>query len=359
MLSGDNEFVSREFFVAGRLCLFGEHSDWAAGYRSLNPDVTVGKTLIAGTNQGLYARAERHSSHLILRSTLENGEIVGPSEFPMVEKPLRAAAAAGGFFSYSAGVACHILLSHRVSGLVIDNYKTDLPIKKGLSSSAAVCVLTARIFSHLYDLQLTTRDEMEYAYLGEIMTPSRCGRMDQGCAIGSGPTLMTHDRETIAFESIRIGASIPMVLVDLGAEKNTTEILRRLNSCYPFARTLVERGVQDFLGPLNINLIERARAALEEGDGERLGSLMMEAQQLFDLYCTPVCPEQLAAPVLHKVLSHPMIQKYVWGGKGVGSQGDGSAQFVARSANDREGLMRVLDKELGLASLPFDLRPTA
>lgn len=54
-----------------------------------------------------------------------------------------------------------------------------------------------------------------------------------------------------------------------------------------------------------------------------------------------------------------MVQECVWGGKGVGSQGDGSAQFVARNENDREGLMRVLDKELGLASLSFDLRPTA
>ena len=359
MLCGDNESVSREFFVAGRLCLFGEHSDWAAGYRNLNSAITVGKTLIAGTNQGLYARAERHSSHLVMRSTLENGQTVGPREIPMEVELLRSEAAAGGFFSYSAGVACQILSSHRVGGLVIDNYKTDLPIKKGLSSSAAVCVMMARIFNHLYDLQLTSQDEMEYAYQGETMTPSRCGRMDQGCAIGPGPTLMIHDRDTVAFESIRVGASIPMVLVDLGSEKNTTEILRRLNFCYPHARTPVERGVQECLGPLNIGLIERASAALKEGDGKRLGALMIEAQQLFDLHCIPVCPDELTAPVLHKVLSHPMVQECVWGGKGVGSQGDGSAQFVARNENDREGLMRVLDKELGLASLSFDLRPTA
>lgn len=90
---------------------------------------------------------------------------------------------------------------------------------------------------------------------------------------------MIHDRDTVAFESIRVGASIPMVLVDLGSEKNTTEILRRLNSCYPHARTPVERGVQECLGPLNIDLIERASAALKEGDGKRLGALMIEAQQ--------------------------------------------------------------------------------
>jgi len=82
-----------------------------------------------------------------------------------------------------------------VRGLVIDNYKTDMPIKKGLSSSAAICVLTARAFNRVYDLKMTIRGEMELAYQGEITTPSRCGRMDQGCAFGDRPVLMTFDGE--------------------------------------------------------------------------------------------------------------------------------------------------------------------
>ena len=32
-----------------------------------------------------------------------------------------------------------------------------------------------------------------YAYQGEITTPSRCGRMDQGCAYGNKPILMIFD----------------------------------------------------------------------------------------------------------------------------------------------------------------------
>lgn len=51
-----------------------------------------------------------------------------------------------------------------MSGLVIDNYKCDLPLKKGLSSSAAICVLVARAFNRVYSLNMTTRGEMEYAY---------------------------------------------------------------------------------------------------------------------------------------------------------------------------------------------------
>ena len=96
----------------------------------------------------------------------------------------------GGFFSYVAGVAYQVLTNNAVKGLEIDNYRTDLPVRKGLSSSAAVCVLTARAFNLVYDLKMTVRGEMEYAYRGEIATPSRCGRLDQGCAYGGRPVEM-------------------------------------------------------------------------------------------------------------------------------------------------------------------------
>lgn len=84
----------------------------------------------------------------------------------------------GGFWSYVAGTAYQVALTHRVGGLRIDNYKTTLPLKKGLSSSAAVCVLVARAFSEVYHLSLTTRGEMEYAFLGETTGPSRQGSFE-------------------------------------------------------------------------------------------------------------------------------------------------------------------------------------
>jgi galactokinase len=39
--------------------------------------------------------------------------------------------------------------------------------------------------------------------------------------------------------------------------------------------------------------------SLQNTDGERLGMLMVEAQSFFDRFATPVCPEELTAPVLH------------------------------------------------------------
>ena len=105
-----------------------------------------------------------------------------------------------------AGVAYQVLTHYHVRGLVIDNNMTDLPIKKGLSSSAAICVLAARAFNRVYDLKLTIRGEMELAYQGEITTPSRCGRMDQGCAFGNRPVLMTFDGDRLETRRHQRGA---------------------------------------------------------------------------------------------------------------------------------------------------------
>lgn len=342
-------------FVPGRICLLGEHSDWAGGYRRINVEVEKGYTLICGTNQGIHAEVEPHPTALVLTSTTNEGETRGPHAIPLEPRALLEEARRGGFFSYAAGVAYQVLTHYRVRGLVIRNYRTDLPMKKGLSSSAAISVLTARAFNRVYDLRLTVRGEMELAYQGEITTPSRCGRMDQGCAFGDRAVLMEFDGERLETEEVRPARDLHFVIVDLKAKKDTVEILKRLNRSYPFAEGPVEKGVQELLGPTNRRIVHQAKEALHAGDGERLGALMEEAQSLFDRYATPACPEELAAPVLHRVLAHEALRPHVWGGKGVGSQGDGSAQFVARSPADQRAVVEILARDLGMTGLPLTL----
>ncbi len=345
-----------KIFVPGRICLFGEHSDWAGGYRRINAEIEKGYTLITGTDQGIYAEVEPHPTALVLTSTMPDGERRGPYEIPMEPKALLEEAQRGGFWSYVAGVAYQILTNYHVHGLVIDNYKTDLPIKKGLSSSAAICVLTARAFNRIYDLKMTTRGEMEVAYQGEITTPSRCGRMDQGCAFGNRPILMTYDGDHLDVTELRVPQDMYLVIVDLQAQKDTMEILARLNRSYPFASNEVERGVQTLFGPINKRIVHQAVEALQAGDAQRLGALMVEAQEFFDRYATPACPEELTAPVLHRVLSYEPLKPHIWGGKGVGSQGDGAAQFIARSEADQQAVIEIIERDLGMPCLKLTLR---
>jgi galactokinase len=127
-----------KLFVPGRICLFGEHSDWAGGYRRINADIEMGYTLITGTDQGVYAEVQPHPTSLVLSSTRPDGARIGPTEIPMQAQALLEVAREGGFWSYIAGVAYQVLTNYRVRGLVVRNFKTDLPIKKGLSSSAAI-----------------------------------------------------------------------------------------------------------------------------------------------------------------------------------------------------------------------------
>jgi len=344
-----------KLFVPGRICLLGEHSDWAGGYRRINADIEKGYALISGTNQGLYAEVEAHSNALVLSSTMPDGKVLGPYEIPMRADTLLEEAQKGGFFSYAAGVAYQVLTNYHVRGLVINNYHTDLPIKKGLSSSAAICVLTARAFNRVYDLKLTVRGEMELAYMGEITTPSRCGRMDQGCAFGSRPVLMTFDGDRLDTREIQVKNDFHLVVVDLQSHKDTMEILNRLNRCFPIAENETERNVQELLGSMNKDTVHRAIEALENGDPAALGAVMMEAQSNFDHYATPVCPEELTAPTLHKVLNHPPIREHVWGGKGVGSQGDGTAQFLARSEADQDTVIEILERDFHMPALKLTL----
>jgi UTP-glucose-1-phosphate uridylyltransferase/mevalonate kinase len=345
-----------KIFVPGRICLFGEHSDWAGGYRRINAEIEKGYTLITGTNQGVYAEVHPHPDSLVMTSTTSDGERTGPYTLPMKPEILLEEAQQGGFWSYVAGVAYQALTHYHVRGMVIDNYKTDLPIKKGLSSSAAICVLAARAFNRLYDLHLTVRGEMELAYQGEITTPSRCGRMDQGCAFGSRPVLMTFDGDRLETQEMRPSEDLHFIIVDLQAQKDTMRILSRLNRCYPLAETEVENGVQELLGPINKRIVHQAVEAIKTSDARRIGELMKEAQSSFDRFAMPACPEELTAPILHKVLNYGPLQKHVWGGKGVGSQGDGTAQFIARSSADQQAAIDLLQRDLGLTCYKLILR---
>ena len=349
-----------DLFVPGRVCLLGEHSDWAGGWRRENPALLPGRALLVGTNQGLYATVRARPDRLRLRAASPDGSRTPWHELPWTAKALLAEAKAGGFASYVAGTAYRVLERHPgIGGLEIDNHRTDLPVQKGLSSSAAACVLTARALGRLHGLGLSRRDEMELAYRGETTTPSQCGRLDQGCAYGSQPVLMRFDQDALEVEPVTVGTDLHLVLVDLRARKDTRKILADLNACYPFADAEVARGVQRALGPENQRLTTAATSAIEAGDAPRLGALMAEAQDVFDRLVAPACPQELTAPVLHGLLAEPRLRPFVFGGKGVGSQGDGTAQLLCRGARAQARAMRIVEEELGMGGLMLTVEGTA
>lgn len=341
-------------FVPGRLCLFGEHSDWAGLYNRTNSKIEPGMAIVTGIEQGIFAYCER-AERFRFRALNGEGEHEEWIDWPLSIKQLKAIAEEGGYYSYVAGVAAFMLEYYDVGGVSIDITKVTLPIKKGLSSSAAVCVLVARAFNNLYDLQISVRGEMEAAYRGEIMTPSRCGRLDQACAYGAKPVLMRFASENVDVDRLAVGKDLYWVFADLKGNKDTMKILSSLNACYPFAQNEMAMQVQKALGPENRRICEQVIEAMRMGDAERIGRLMDESQEIFDEMIAPACRSELTSPILHWVMDDERVRSLALGVKGVGSHGDGTVQMICRDEADQLALRDYLN-EIGLEAFTFIIR---
>ena len=341
-------------FVPGRLCLFGEHSDWAGLYNRTNSAVEPGMAIVTGIEQGIYAFVER-SERIRFRATNSDGTHMEWIEWPLSVKQLKTIASEGSYYSYIAGVIAFMLEYYDVGGISIDITKVTLPIKKGLSSSAAICVLVARAFNVLYDLQISVRGEMEAAYRGEIMTPSRCGRLDQACAYGTKPVLMRFASENIEVDMLAVAKDLYWVFADLKGEKDTMKILSSLNACYPFAQTEIAMNVQKALGIENRRICKQVVEAMRLGDAPRIGQLMRESQLIFDEMIAPACPSELISPKLHLVMADERVKELSLGVKGVGSHGDGTVQMICADEADQAALCDYLN-ESGMEAYTFTIR---
>jgi len=247
-----------EIFVPGRLCLFGEHSDWAGANRAFNGKIKKGMAIVSGIEQGIHAKIERCADFEVI-SLLDEGKTYKQR---MNAMDLRKDAEEGGYFSYMAGTASYMKEHYHVGGVKIVIDWMNMPIKRGLSSSAAICVLVAKAFNKLYSLNLSTPGIMQAAYRGEQRTPSRCGRLDQACAYGTKPVVMTFDGADIDVRRLQIRGNFYWVFANLNASKDTIQILADLGKCYPFARNEIEERVQTALGELNQEIVRKAKMQL-------------------------------------------------------------------------------------------------
>ena len=363
--------------ACGRVCLLGEHADWAAPLAAvMNSDddrseaveaFGEGVCVVVGTSEGLDAVAWRldgmdgvdGASEITTEASSGRGFRFVATSVSSTEKldcdvsnndALECVAAEGGFWSYVAGTALEVFREHpecRAGGLHIDIHSCCLPTKKGLSSSAAVCVLIVRAFAEVYGLKdlARTEREMELAYRGEALrTPSKCGAMDQACAYGERVVLLRfppNGRMTV--EEVAVGADIHILVADLGASKNTVRILDDLQRAFRSSHV----GLREVLGKRNRDHVEAALNAIKLGDAAELGRIYDSAQAVFDAVGPELCPTELVAPALHDALTSVKrdIPHTIHGGKGVGSQGDGAVQFVCTSEFAVHELRQYLNRQ--------------
>ncbi len=318
----------------------------------MNSEIEPGRAIVTGIEEGISSEASPDRRFRVVSDAPQLADFWSDFDVPLEPDRLKQVAQSGSFFAHCAGTASYMLEHYPVGGVRLHLTDMSLPLKKGLSSSAAICVTVARAFNLLYRLGMSVADEMEAAFRGEERTRSRCGRLDQACAFGVRPVLMNFDGDDVTAEPIRVGGEIRLVFADLCAGKDTVKILGDLSRAYPFASTAADRELHRALGADNLQITTRAIELLAAGDAKGLGALMKKAQKIFDRKIAPHSPDELQSPRLHAVLADPVVRRLSWGGKGVGSQGDGSVQFVARDAESQRRLTLRL-RELG--TRPYEL----
>jgi galactokinase len=272
----------------------------------------------------------------------------------MSSNELEKIAKSGDFCSYVAGTALVLLTEYpTISGLKLSITECDLPVGKGLSSSGAVCVLIAQAFNEVYSLQLSTEKVMDLAYRGERQTGSQCGRMDQGCAYPIQPIVMDFSGEYPSIFPIQLVRDLFFLIVEIGDErKNTLEILRQLND--NLRKDLSSGiGVRRFFN--NDHIIEKFIDSIQKGDAEEAGRRMNEFQELFDECLKPVCQE-LEAPRLHSLLNFASKQPGIYGGKSIGSGGEGSALFIVKDQNTQHRFQQLVMQEFQMMSWKLTLK---
>jgi len=346
---------SIEVVSPGRLCLFGEHTDWAAEY-----GLHKGYCIVVGTDQCI--RAEVRPSDGFRVETLVPDDEGRPSgRTRQMRCPwqddilLEAARDENEFFRYCAGVAYEMKRRKKIpAGVDISIKEMELPLKKGVSSSAAVCILVAKAFNEVYGLNLFPNELMDMSYLGERLTGSQCGRMDQACIYGNVPVLLVFEKgKDVRIEPVFANEDIFMFYVDLAGKKDTVKILGDLNHAF-----LKDEGLRDVLGARNEEIVRLAFQMIQGGRAKDLGRLMTQAQKEFDESIARHCCE-LEAFLLHEVLAFEGIQGHIFGGKGVGSQGDGTAQFVAKSKTDCLTAMGIINQAFpNMRCFPLTIRGT-
>ncbi len=339
-----------ELFVPGRVCLVGELSDLVSEYLGEhNPELIPGEAIAVGINKGIYATVEK-SDRLVFKMEAKNLNIA--MDIGQIAKITRG----NEFFSYVCGTTEYMMKNYNVGGIQIVVDKMDLPIQKGLSSSAAVCVLVARAFNILYDLNLPVEEEMKIAYEGEHLTGSGCGRLDQICATGKKLSHIIFYKDYAKYTKVKVQKKIYLVIADLKAKKDTKKILSSLRRGIENPTNEDEYKARVLVGEENKKMVEESIRAIEAGDLKRLGEMFIVAQKLID-DTSNICDE-LIAPILHRTLNDPYIQSLTYGGKGIGSNGEGSVQFVSKDKDSQQLLIDYLNNVLCMDAFEFNIEPT-
>lgn len=336
-----------DIFVPGRLGIIGEVSDLVTPYLEENNKLIPGCAIAMTVEQGIYATV-KESSNLVI--TMNDKKFTCEMNEDIL---LKHAEDKNNFFAYVCGCSLYMKRKYNIGGINVKITKMDLPIKKGLSSSAAICVLITKAYKKVYNLEMSEEEEIEAAYQGEHLALSKCGKLDQSVIYKNQLVKVDFYSNEVNASEILPKEKIHILVADLKGDKDTAKIMSDLNNCFPFYKNDNEKKVHQMVSLKNRRIVQDSVNCIEIGDLKKLGKNFRKMQKLKDK-CSVVCSE-FESPKLHSLLRDKTIKKLSYGAKDVGSGGDGCIEILAKNEQSKEKLKKYLENDLGLTTYSFTI----
>ncbi len=317
----------------GRVCLLGDHCDWAQR-----------QVIASSIDCDMIVHGDRASDDAIMVDATNRFHGHHESGFFKLQEasgmPL-----AGTSLAYVNGVVLALLgRGHSLGGAKL-SIVSDIPMKKGLSSSAAICVSSTMALGKLFQLGLSDTDIIRLSYQAEHdILGIGCGMMDQTASLFDNPVFINFRHGDLSYQEIVPSKPLHLVIADLGGIRDTKAILNTLNHHYFEAR---DRLIVKTLGEDIPRLVRLARAEIQgRCRPKAIGSLMNENQECYNRGLRPFCPEELDSRALYRALD-VAGEHGAFGAKWTGAGGSGSIIALAGDPESQlelsEGLSRVCD----------------
>lgn len=313
----------------GRICLVGEHCDYAKGMSIALPlghKVTAEGTPRNDQTISLISHVDNAVHQLTV--SLDNLTILR-----------------GHILRYSVAALKALLeKGHSLGGMDVVLH-SDLPMKKGLSSSAAISVATLKLFNDAHHLGMREAEIAELAYIAEHdILGIGCGRNDQIVSSYNSLVLMDYKnggkpKVTLLQKSrqpMRILVGIPQT-----DKRNLPSLLKASNKAYFQPERPEDYQFQKALDTLiPEEVVLPFLDAVRQGDAIAAGMRLRKNQEIYDQYFVPVS-NYFKAPLLYEFLELAKNHGSL-GEKWTGAGGAGAFICLTESIEKQERLRQAL-----------------
>ena len=352
----------------GRACLFGEHMDWC-GHSVIPAAIDARMYIEASPLPGSVTEVRSFKPFQTQASfDLRDIEIDPSSDLRYVGAVLRAMLLEKRMTTENA-LAIRFLkgedLVKNASAMESGRNFEDLPVKKGLSSSAALCVAVAAAADIVAGMPPSTRslsanllknlertvegNLMRYAnlaYIGERkILGVNCGQMDQYASAYGGILSIDCSSEPAKVDRLKMKATIPLVIGDTEQQKDTPRILAWLGERFKKKEKLFMEGVDGI-----VRIVSDARKELDKLDPnlKKVGELMNQNQRYLsqNLNVSGECP---ISPSNLDKLVNAALDGGALGAKISGSGGGGCIVALCENEMQQNQVAQAMEKTGGKA----------